>query len=217
MFFGMFTTFFAFSSKKGVWSRLLYLATGGGKGLEVCQILTNTERDMFDTMTLTKITAAVCSALLVYVLGGWIAGLIYSPGHHGDDHGQAYVIDTGASEDAGAAVEEGPVFAELLAVADVAKGERVFKKCAACHKLDDGVNGVGPHLYGLLDRAVGSVDGYGYSGALVKVADTWSAENLNGFFEKPRSYAPGTAMGFAGLKKPEDRANLIAYLATIGG
>ena len=62
---------------------------------------------------------------------------------------------------------------------------------------------------------VGSVEGYGYSGALVAVAETWSPENLDGFLENPKKYAPGTKMGFAGLKKPVDRANLIAYLATI--
>lgn len=172
---------------------------------------------MFDTMTLTKITAAACGALLVLVLGSWVGKKIYTPGHHGDDHHQAYKIDTGASEEATGAVEEGPSLAELLAAADIGKGERVFKKCQACHALDDGVNGTGPHLYAVVDRAVSSVDGFGYSGALVKVADVWSAENLDGFLKKPKAYAPGTKMGFAGLSKPADRANLIAYLATIGG
>jgi cytochrome c len=67
-----------------------------------------------------------------------------------------------------------------------------------------------------VNRAVGSVDGYGYSGALVAVADVWDPEHLNGFLTNPKSYAPGTKMGFAGLKSVDDRANLIAYLATIG-
>lgn len=173
---------------------------------------------MFDTMTMTKVASALCGALLVFLLGFWVSDFVYHPGGHGDGHEQAYKIDTGKPEGGDAAtVEEGPSLEQLLAVADVERGLKVFKKCQACHKLDDGANGTGPHLFNVVDRAVGSVDGYGYSGALVAVAETWSADNLNGFLTKPKSYAPGTKMSFPGLKKPEDRANLIAYLATIGG
>jgi cytochrome c len=174
-----------------------------------------TDRDMFNTMTLTKIAAAFCSALLVLVLGSWIADKIYSPAHHGEDHGVAWIeTDTGPSEDA--VVEEGPALAELLASADLEKGAKTFKKCAACHKLEEGANGVGPHLYGVVNRVVGSADGFSYSGNLVAVAQTWSPENLNGFLIKPSKYAPGTKMSFNGLPKLEDRANLIAYLETVG-
>ena len=167
---------------------------------------------MIDTMTINKIVAALCCAMLVLVLGNWLGGQIYSPAHHGDDHHQAYTIDTGA-EDAPEEVDEGPDFATLLASADASKGERVFKKCAACHGLEAGKNGTGPHLVGVVGRDISSVDGFGYSGSLVKVAEVWTPENLNGFLEKPKSWAPGTAMGFNGLAKPADRANLIAYLA----
>jgi len=170
-----------------------------------------------DTMTLTKVTAALCGSLLVFLLGSWAAEEIYHSGGHGHgDHDQAYVIEVEGADD-GAEVEEGPSFEELYASADAAKGEKVWGKCRACHKLEDGANGTGPHLYGLVDRAVSAVDGYGYSGALVAVAETWSPANLDGFLENPKGYAPGTAMGFNGLAKPADRANLIAYLATIGG
>jgi cytochrome c len=170
---------------------------------------------MFDTMTLTKIAAAFCSALLVLVLGGWIADKVYSPASHGEDHGVAWIeTDSGNADDV--AVEEGPVLADLLASADLEKGAKTFKKCAACHKLEDGKNGVGPHLYGVVNRAVGSAAGFNYSGSLVAVAQVWSQDNLNGFLTKPSKYAPGTKMSFNGLSKPEDRANLIAYLETIG-
>lgn len=172
-----------------------------------------------DTMTLTKVTAALCGALLVFLLGKWAAEEMYhmgSQGHgHGDEHSQAYYIDTG-EEDAGE-VEEGPDFATLFAAADAGKGEKVWGKCRACHKLEDGANGTGPHLFGVVNRNVGTAAGFGYSGSLVAVADVWSPENLNGFLENPKGYAPGTTMGFNGLAKPEDRANLIAYLATFGG
>ncbi len=175
---------------------------------------------MFDTMTMTKVVGALCGALLVFLLGGWAAETLYhtGPKGHGDDHAQqGYVIEVEGGDTAAAEVEEGPSLEELLAAADVDKGAKVFSKCKACHKLDDGANGTGPHLYGVVDRAVASVDGFAYSGKLIAVADTWSNENLDGFLANPKGFAPGTKMSFSGLKKATDRANLIAYLATIGG
>lgn len=171
---------------------------------------------MIDTMTFTKILGSFCGALLVFLLGKWVAEELYhNGGGHGGDHSAAYVIDTGSNDAAAEEMEEVD-FASLLAAADAGAGEKVFGKCRACHKLEDGANGAGPHLYGVVDRAIGAADGFGYSGALSEVAESWSPENLNGFLENPKGWAPGTSMGFAGLKKPEDRANLIAYLATIG-
>jgi len=173
---------------------------------------------MFDTMTLTKATGAVCGSLLVFLLGSWAAESIYSMGGgHGEDHAQGYVIDTGDDGAEEEPVDEGPDIAALFAAADAGKGERVFNKCKACHVLEDGQNGVGPHLYDVVGRDVGSVDGFGYSGALGEAADVWSAENLFAFLENPAGYAPGTSMGFAGLGKPEDRANVIAYMDEVDG
>lgn len=169
---------------------------------------------MFDTMTLTKIVGGFCGTLLIFLLGGWAAELIYHGGGHGDEQ-QAYVIETDEGE--GDAPAEAVPFAEVFASADAGAGERVFGKCRACHQLEDGANAVGPHLYGLVGREVASVSGYSYSGALKPVADVWSPENLDGFLEDPRGWAPGTKMSFNGLAKVEDRANLIAYLQTIGG
>ncbi|MBJ3761307.1 cytochrome c family protein [Maribius pontilimi] len=173
---------------------------------------------MFDTMILTKVIGGFCGALLVFLLGAWAAEELY---HMGGGHGeeqQAYSIEvpeTGGEEEA---AEEGPTFMEAFEVADVGAGERVFGKCRACHNLEDGANAVGPHLYGVVGRDVGSVGGYSaYSGALSQVADVWTPENLNGFLEDPRGWATGTSMGFNGLPKVEDRANLIAYLDSVGG
>ena len=170
---------------------------------------------MFDTMTLTKIGGAFCGALLVFLLGKWAAEELYATGGgHGEDHAQAYVIevdDEGASDEP---EEEGPDFATLLASADVDSGAREFNKCKACHKID-GTNATGPHLDGVVGRAVASVDGFSYSGSLAEAADTWTPENLNGFLENPRGYAPGTSMSFAGLRKVEDRADVVAYLQSL--
>ncbi|MGR3503247.1 c-type cytochrome [Pseudaestuariivita sp.] len=174
---------------------------------------------MFDTMTLTKIVGAFCGAFLIFLLGKSLAEDTYHVGaaHYGDeDHAPGYLIEVAEAE-----VDEEPEetvdFAVLLAEADPADGEGVFRACRACHKLEDGENGTGPHLYAVVGREVGAVDGFGYSGALSEVAEVWTPENLNGFLENPRGWAPGTSMGYSGLRKPEDRANLIAYLDTIGG
>ena len=173
---------------------------------------------MFDTMTITKAGGAFCGALLVFLLGNWAAEILYSTsaGGHGEEHVQGYVIETGDSGDSGAAAEEGPDFATLLASADVAKGGKVFGKCKACHKID-GSNATGPYLNGVVDRAVGAVDGFSYSGKMAAVFQTWDADSLNAFLENPKGAAPGTKMSFSGLKKPEDRANLVAYLQSLGG
>ncbi|MCI5042364.1 MULTISPECIES: cytochrome c family protein [Donghicola] len=169
---------------------------------------------MLDTMTFTKVLGGFCGAFLIFLLGKWVAEEVYAMGGgHGDEHAQGYVIEVA---DAGGAAEEeeGPDFATLLASADAGKGERVFKKCAACHKVD-GEDATGPHLNGVVDRAIGSVAGFNYSGSLSAVGDVWSAENLNVFLENPKGAAPGTSMGFAGLRKVEDRADLVAYLQSI--
>lgn len=170
---------------------------------------------MFDTMTLTKILGAGCGALLLFLLGSWAAEELYhTGGGHGDgEHLAGYVIEVGDAGEA-EAVEEVNI-AELIAAADVAKGEKVFGKCKACHKLEDGANGTGPHLFNVVNREIGAIDGFGYSSVLAEMGGAWGYEELSGFLENPKSYAKGTKMGFSGLKKDADRANIIAYLETI--
>lgn len=174
---------------------------------------------MFDTMTLTKVIGAICGTLLIFLLGGWFAEVVYHSGSggHGDDHAMAYVIhaeEDGAEE----VVEEGPSFEEVFASADPAAGEGLFRACQSCHAVEQGVNGTGPYLYGVVGREVGVAEGFAaYSGALSEVADVWTPENLNLFLENPRSYAPGTSMGYNGMRKIEDRANLIAWLDSLDG
>ncbi|RMD89565.1 MAG: cytochrome c family protein [Alphaproteobacteria bacterium] len=178
---------------------------------------------MIDTMTGTKIVGGFGGALLVFLLLNWASeGLYHRGGGHGEEEGhavQGYLIETAeeatGAEEAGA--EAGPDFAEIYAAADPAKGEKVFSKCKACHSLEPGVNKTGPSLHGVVGRKVDSVPGYAYSGALEKVVDVWTPENLNAFLTNPRGFAPGTKMTFKGLPKIEDRANLIAYLAQHGG
>jgi cytochrome c len=173
---------------------------------------------MFDTMTATKIVGGFCGMLLIFLLGGWAAETIYhTGGGHGDHHEQAYSIDTG--EDHGGGEEEVVAevpFAEVFEVADAAAGERLWRPCAACHKVEDGSNGVGPHLYGVVGRDKGSVDGFGYSDALASMDGDWTPENLSAFLADPDSYVPGTKMNYNGMRDIQDRANLIAWLQSQG-
>ena len=172
---------------------------------------------MFDTMTITKALGAVCGAFLIYLFGAWAAESLYStaPPSYGDEEvAQAYSVETGEAEAPAEAAESGPDFTVVLASADVAAGEKTFGKCKACHKID-GTNSTGPHLNGVIGRARGTVEGFGYSAAMLSAHDLWAPETLNTFLTAPKVYVPGTKMSFAGLPKVEDRANVIAYLETL--
>lgn len=164
-----------------------------------------------DTMRVTKIAAGVLGAWLVLLLGKWAGEGIY----HADAHGEAsYVIEVETAEVDDAA-DEVP-FEEVLASADVDKGAKVFKKCSSCHKVEAGENATGPYLHGVVGREIAAASGFGsYSTALADVEGDWTPEELNAFLKDPKGYAPGTTMGFAGLKKVEDRADVIAYLDSL--
>lgn len=170
---------------------------------------------MFDTMVITKAVAGVCAALLVFLLGKWAAETIYMPAPHGEEvavypiveegHGDA--ADATAEEDAGSSVD----FPALYASADAAAGESLWRNCRACHALN-GNDGTGPHLNGVVGRAIDGVAGFNYSGALLAMGDTWTPEALFAFLENPRAAAPGTRMAYRGMADATDRVNLIKYL-----
>ena len=164
-----------------------------------------------DSGELNKVAGGVIGALLLFLLLGFASNKIYDvKGGHGDEV-QAFALEIEDAAPTGD-VEEAIDYVALIASADAAAGKKVFGKCKACHKLDDGANGVGPHLWGVVNRPKEAVSGANYSGALAAVGGVWDFSALNAFLEKPKAYAPGTSMGFGGLKKPEDRVNLIAYL-----
>ena len=170
---------------------------------------------MFDTMTMTKVVGGFCGAFLVFLLGGFVAEFIYHEKSHGDDHHQAYTIDTGVDESAEEVVEV--PFAEVYAVADAGAGERLWRQCQACHKVEAGANGTGPYLLGVVGREIGAADGYSYSGDMADSSDVWSPENLSAFLENPKGFFSGTKMAYRGMSDVEDRANLIAWLDSLGG
>jgi cytochrome c len=98
---------------------------------------------------------------------------------------------------------------------DAAAGEKTFAQCKACHQVAPGKNGVGPSLAGIVGRTAGQVAGFNYSAANKNSGVTWAEETLFEYLEAPQKFMPGTKMAFAGLKKPQDRANVIAYLKTV--
>ena len=101
----------------------------------------------------------------------------------------------------------------LLAMGDMAHGEKVFKKCSACHMIAaDGKNKIGPNLWGVIGRTAGAIDDYNYSKAMKAYAKEWTFEEMNSYLIKPQAYIKGTKMAFAGLRKEKDRASVILYM-----
>ena len=120
--------------------------------------------------------------------------------------------DTASVEPSSDTSESGNILA-LFASVSSADGEKVFKKCAACHSIaKGGSNKIGPALWGVLGRQAGSVEGYKYSKAMAAHGEKWSFEEMNGFLIKPKDWIKGTKMSFAGLKNPKERAAVILYM-----
>ena len=131
----------------------------------------------------------------------------------------AYQVASIATDDSSASTETNSVSSgsgdimAMFASVSAAEGANVFKKCAACHSINEGgSNKIGPALWGVLGRSVGSVPDYKYSKAMAAYGKNWSFEEMNGFLLKPKEWIKGTKMSFAGLKKAEDRAAVILYM-----
>ena len=170
-----------------------------------------------DAFELNKIAGAVLLALLV-LFGTKTATNLLFKAHKPEKPGyEVAVTDTAAGEQAGGAKTEEVPLAVLLVDGDAAKGEKVAKKCAACHTFDKGgANKIGPNLYGVLGRDLGTVDGFAYSGALKGKGGTWGYVELNEFISNPKAFISGTKMAFAGIRRPNQRADLIIYMRDKG-
>ena len=150
------------------------------------------------------------------MMAGFISHVVYHPHIPEQDAYPVEVTDPAAAGAAGAAapVAEAEPIGDLMATADITQGEKLFKVCAACHTIDvGGANRVGPNLAGIVGAKHAHAAGFAYSDALkAKAGETWTAESLNAFLWNPKKTITGTKMGYAGMKKPEDRAALIKYL-----
>lgn len=166
-----------------------------------------------NSVEINKIVAAVLTAGVIAMTSGFVSQMLVKADELDKPAylAAATVVEEPAQEEAEVLAVDMSV---MMASAEEAAGKKVAKKCKACHTFDNGgANKVGPNLWNLVNRPIASVAGFGYSGALQGLAgEAWTYDALNGFLTKPKDYAPGTKMSFGGLRKPGDRANLIAYL-----
>lgn len=168
-----------------------------------------------DSFELNKLIGAFLGVVFVVFSVSLVSDAIFAS-HAPETPGYAIEVPEEPAG-GGAPAETGPSALDLLASADPAAGEAAFRRCASCHTIEaGGANRVGPNLHDVLGRAVASHEGFSYSAAMTEYSEggskTWEFENLSAFLVNPRSYVPGTTMAFAGIRDPQEEANLIAYI-----
>ena len=168
-----------------------------------------------DSFEINKIVAAILMVALIIIGIGKLTDVIFYV-EKPETPGYVVEVEQVAASNAQSTLEmtEKKIdIAALMALGDLATGEKVFKKCAACHSIvKGGKNNIGPALYNVVGRQVGSVNDYKYSKALSEYGKEWTFEELNGYLIKPAKWIKGTKMAFAGLRKEADRASVIKYL-----
>ncbi len=169
-----------------------------------------------DSFEINKIIAAILLTALIIIGIGKFTDILF---HVEKPKESAYKIEglemaaTQTSSNSETKVEEKINISELLALGDKAHGEKVFKKCSACHMIaSGGKNMIGPNLWGVIGRTAGSVSDYKYSKAMIAYGKEWTFEEMNSYLIKPQAYIKGTKMAFAGLRKEKDRASVILYM-----
>ena len=163
-----------------------------------------------NSFEINKIITAILVTILVVFGIGKISDLIFDKD---DKNIVAYKVEAPEGLATQASTETSVDISALLALGDITHGEKVFKKCKACHSIKQGGgNKIGPKLWNVMFRPVGAVTEYKYSKALSSYGKEWSWEEMNGFLIKPSSWIKGNKMGFAGLKSEKDRASVILYL-----
>ena len=169
-----------------------------------------------DSFELNKILGAILGTCLGLLTINIAAGAIFAPVKPAKPGYEIAVPEQKPGGGAAPAQEQQQPIEQLLANADPGRGENSAKKCAACHTFNKGGRPlVGPNLWGVVGRPRASVPGFNYSQAMKSKGGTWTFDDLNKFIASPKGFVPGTAMGFAGIQKDSERADVIAYLATL--
>ncbi|MCO6391448.1 c-type cytochrome [Aliihoeflea aestuarii] len=168
-----------------------------------------------DSFELNKLIGAFLGVVFVVFSVSLVSDALFAS-HSPETPGYAIEVPDEPAA-GGAPADAGPSALDLLATADPAAGESAFRRCASCHTVDSGgANRVGPNLWGVVGRVVAEHEGFSYSAAMETYSEgatkTWEFENLSHFLVNPRSYISGTTMAFAGIRDPQEEANLIAYL-----
>jgi len=167
-----------------------------------------------DSFEINKIVAAILMVALLIIGISKISSIIF---HVEKPKTPGYTIELeqviSSSNSTSEVTEEKVDISALMAMGDVVSGEKIFKKCAACHSVvQGGKNKIGPALYNVVGRKIGDVSDYKYSKALLAYKNEWTFEELNGFLIKPAKWIKGTKMAYAGLRKEKDRASVIKFL-----
>jgi cytochrome c len=169
-----------------------------------------------DSFELNKILGAILGTCLVLMVTSFAAQAIFAPVVPAKPGFEIAVKETPAAGEKEAEAKKSEPIEKLLQTASVEKGKTAAKKCAACHTFEKGgPNRVGPNLYGIVNEPRGEGRGFNFSSAMKAKGGTWTFDELNKFLENPKGYIPGTAMGFAGLKKDSERADVIAFLNSL--
>ena len=169
-----------------------------------------------DSFEINKIIASILLVALLIIGISKISNIIFKVDKLDSSAYKVELPDDGAkqiSEENTMKADDKVDISALMALGDIAHGEKVFKKCSACHSIEaGGGNKIGPALYNVVGRKIAALEDYKYSKALVEYKKNWSFEELNGFLIKPQKWIKGTKMAYAGLRKEKDRASVILYL-----
>ena len=169
-----------------------------------------------DSFEINKIIASILLVALLIIGISKISNIIFKVDKLDSSAYKVELPDDGAkqiSEENTMKADDKVDISALMALGDITHGEKVFKKCSACHSIEaGGGNKIGPALYNVVGRKIAAVEDYKYSKALVEYKKNWSFEELNGFLIKPQKWIKGTKMAYAGLRKEKDRASVILYL-----